>query len=121
MTTAPPSLRTPPAWAAHQRTCSGALGPIDLRETLFDQTGQSLLGEMGLWTCAHCEASAFLLVRSFAEDPLPEARASGDGSHEAAYGGKVVIRRRYEGAVFSPVDQSNPNWTGRTSASRILF
>lgn len=102
-------LTTTRQWNQHQRTCRPTLTPTALHDELFDQTGESLLGEMALWRCTRCGAHAFLVVR--AQRPS----VVGAGLH-APHAPHTLV----EEAAFTPHTDTDPHRRGPHSGCRQL-
>ena len=113
-------IRTTKEWTEHYKMCIPDYTPIRLGDELFDQTGESLVGEMALWECGRCKSTAFLLVRC-----LPALCIDGvcEGvAHVQQTSGPVMeeISQISIGAVFTP-HLTHEEHVGRHSGCRVLF
>jgi hypothetical protein len=132
--TNPIHIRTRKEWSNHQQTCMPRKDAEMLLEELFIQTGENLIGEMGLWTCKTCQCTAHLMVR--ANVTTPSHRASTPCSDDMATGiakpenddmsmavEQEAMFPRFVtlGAYFTPRGDPADNYTGHHPGCRRLM
>ena len=110
-------IRTTSEWVSHCKKCIPEHTPVQLLDELFDQTGESLDGEMAMWKCGRCPATAFLMVRNLPSscERCVDYDQTGDYIHAV-----VDVDHPKLVAVFTPHVEHDDH-LGKHSACRILF
>ena len=110
-------------WKEHQQRCTKTNAEW-LLEELFLQTGENLIGEMGLWTCTTCRRTAYLMVRSNvsaashrASTPTADDMSTGTSETTDLFGRDRFLGAYFTGCISSPTEE----YVGRHPACRQLM